>query len=131
MGNNAASEFFNTMSSYFYTPFILQPTRLRSKTLIDNIFLNSLEYTATSGNILRELSDHLVQFLILEGFSKERSLPDTNIFKRDMSKFCDREFEDIVINGLNWEEICMLRFTRFFFYKQHFYKQHEAQISLF
>ena len=110
-GNNAASEFFNTLSSYFYTPFILQPTRLRSKTLIDNIFLNSLEYTATSGNILRELSDHLVQFLILEGFSKERSLPDTNIFKRDMSKFCDREFEDVVINGLNWEEICMLRFN--------------------
>jgi exonuclease III len=110
-GNNAASEFFNTMSSYFYTPFILQPTRLRSKTLIDNIFMNSLEYTATSGNILRELSDHLVQFLILEGFSKERSLPDTNIFKRDMTNFCDREFEDAVINGLNWEEICMLRFN--------------------
>ena len=109
-GNNAASDFFNTMSSYFYTPFILQPTRLRSKTLIDNIFLNSLEYTALSGNILRELSDHLVQFLVLEGFSKERSLPDTNIFKRDMSKFCDREFEDVVINGLNWDEICMLRF---------------------
>ena len=110
-GNNAASEFFNTLSSYFYTPFILQPTRLRSKTLIDNIFLNSLEYAATSGNILRELSDHLVQFLILEGFSKERSLPETNIFKRDMSKFCDREFEEVVINGLNWEEICMLRFN--------------------
>ena len=111
IGNNAASEFFNTMSSYFYTPFILQPTRLRSKSLIDNIFLNSLEYTATSGNILREISDHLVQFLILEGFSKERSLPDTNIYKRDMSKFCDREFEDVVVNGLNWEEICMLRFN--------------------
>ena len=109
-GNNAACEFFNTMSTYFYTPFILQPTRLRSKTLIDNIFLNSLEYTATSGNILRELSDHLVQFLILEGFSKERSLPETNIYKRDMSKFSDREFEDVVINGLNWDEICMLRF---------------------
>ena len=111
ISSNAASEFFNTMSSYFYTPFILQPTRLRSKKLIDNIFLNSLEYITTSGNILRELSDHLVQFLILEGFSKERSLPDTNIYKRDMSKFCDREFEDVVINGLNWEEICMLRFN--------------------
>ena len=109
-GNNAACEFYNTLSSYFYTPFILQPTRLRSKTLIDNIFLNSLEYAATSGNILRELSDHLIQFLILEGFSKERTLPDTNIFKRNMSKFCDREFEEVVINGLNWEEICMLRF---------------------
>ena len=110
-GNSAACEFFNTMYSYFYTPFILQPTRLRSKTLIDNIFLNSLDYTATSGNILREISDHLIQFLVLEGFSKERSLPDTNIYKRDMSKFCDREFEEVVINGLNWEEICMLRFN--------------------
>ena len=109
-GDNAASEFYNTLSSYFYTPFILQPTRLRSKTLIDNIFLNSLEYSATSGNILRELSDHLIQFLILEGFSRERSLPESNIFKRDMSKFSDREFEEIVINGHNWDEICMLRF---------------------
>ena len=109
--NSAACEFFNTMSSYFYTPFILQPTRLRSKTLIDNIFLNSLDYTATSGNILRELSDHLIQFLVLEGFSKERCLPNINIYKRDMSKFSDREFEEVVINGLNWDEICMLRFN--------------------
>ena len=110
-GNTAASEFFNTMSSYFYTPFILQPTRLRSKTLIDNIFFNSLEYSSFSGNLLVELSDHLIQFIILEGFSKEISLPKTNIFKRDMSKFSDREFEETVINGLNWEEICMLRFN--------------------
>ena len=58
-GSNAC-EFFNTLSSYFYAPFILQPTRLRSKT-----FNNSLEYSATSGNIPRELSDHLIQFLIL------------------------------------------------------------------
>ena len=29
--NNAASEFYNTLSSYFFTPFILQPTRLRVK----------------------------------------------------------------------------------------------------
>ena len=109
-GNNAASEFFNTLSSYFYTPFILQPTRLRSKKLLDNIFFNSLDYPATSGNILRELSDHLIQFLILEGFSKEQSLPQSNIYKRDMSNFSDTEFEEIVINGVNWEEICMFRY---------------------
>ena len=109
-GDNAASEFYNTVSSYFYTPFILQPTRLRSKKLIDNIFFNSLEYPTSSGNLLRELSDHLIQFLILEGFSKEITLPKSNIFKRDMSKFSDREFEETVINGVNWEEVCMLRF---------------------
>ena len=67
--NNAAGDFFNMFSSYFFTPFVLQPTRLRAKTLIDNIFFNSLDYRSYSGNLLFELSDHLTQFLILEGFS--------------------------------------------------------------
>ena len=74
-GDNAAGKFYNTLSSYFFTPYVLQPTRLRSQTLIDNIFYNSLEYHSFSGNLLYELSDHLTQFLILEGFVKERSLP--------------------------------------------------------
>ena len=73
-GNNAASKFYNSLQSYFYSPFILQPTRLRSKTLIDNIFFNSLDYHSHSGNLLFELSDHLTQFLILEGYVKERNL---------------------------------------------------------
>ena len=108
-GNNAASQFYNSLQSYFYTPFILQPTRLRSKTLIDNIFFNSLDYHSYSGNILFELSDHLTQFLILEGFVKERSLDDIKLFKRDFKNFNNREFDEVVINGHNWEEICMIR----------------------
>ena len=62
--------FYNTMSSHFFSPYILQPTRLQSKTLIDNIFFNSLEFQSNSGNLLIEISDHLIQFLILEGFLK-------------------------------------------------------------
>ena len=31
----------NTLSSHFFSPYILQPTQPISKTLIDNIFLNS------------------------------------------------------------------------------------------
>ena len=108
-GDNASSKFYNTLSSYFFTPYILQPTRLRSKTLIDNIFYNSLEYHSFSGNLLYELSDHLIQFLILEGFVKERSLPETLMHRKDFDKFNEREFEEIVINGLDWEEICMIR----------------------
>ena len=54
----------NFYPSTFFTPFILQPTRLHSKTLIDNIFFNSLEYQSVSGNLLIEISDHLIQFLI-------------------------------------------------------------------
>ena len=92
------------MSSNFFTPFILQPTRLHSKTLIDNVFFNSLEYQSVSGNLLIEISDHLIQFLILEGFTKERSLPKTNLFKRDFRNFNEREFEETVLK-MNWENI--------------------------
>ena len=53
--NNDENLFYNNMSSYFFTPFILQPTRLRSKSLIDNIFFNSLDYISNSGNVLIEL----------------------------------------------------------------------------
>ena len=110
-GTNEVNDFYNNLSSYFFTPFILQPTRLASKTLIDNILLNSLEYHSKSGNLLLELSDHLIQFVILEGFTKERSLPTTNLYKRDFSKYNDREFEDTVINGTNWDEICMMQYN--------------------
>ena len=96
------------MSSTFFTPFILQPTRLHSKTLIDNIFFNSLEYQSVSGNLLIEISDHLIQFLILEGFIKESSLPETNLFKRDFRNFNEREFEETVLK-MNWQNICNLQ----------------------
>ena len=43
-----ASEFYTNLSSHFFTPFVLQPTRLKAKTLIDNIFLNSLEFQSNS-----------------------------------------------------------------------------------
>ena len=63
-----SNEFFNNMTSHFFTPYIREPARLRSKTLIDNIFFNSLENQSLSGNLFIEISDHLIQFLILEGF---------------------------------------------------------------
>ena len=87
---------------------IEQPTRLKAKTLIDNILINSLEYKSTSGNMLIEIADHLLQFLVLEGFLRERKLPKDNIFKRDLSKFSLSEFEEVVINGLNWNETCQI-----------------------
>ena len=84
---------------------------MKSKTLIDNIFLNSLEYVSSGGNLLYEISDHLMQFLILEGYVKERALPETNLFKRDYSNYSDREFFETVINGNDWDEVCMLHYN--------------------
>ena len=57
--NEDSNAFYNNVTSHFFTPFILHPTRLKSMTLID-IFINSIEYPSYSGNLTIQLSDHLI-----------------------------------------------------------------------
>ena len=68
------SQFCNAMCSYFFTPLLLQSTRItdKSKTLIHNISFNSFEFTILSGNITHSISDHLIQFVILEDFITQK-----------------------------------------------------------
>ena len=106
--DTAISLFYNTLTSHHYSPFVLQPTRLRSKTLIDNIVFNSLEYDSKSGNLLIEISDHLIQFLVLEGFVKASKPPKIDLFKRDFKNFNEREFNEEVINKVDWNNVCKL-----------------------
>ena len=73
--------------------------------MIDNIFFNSVEYQSYSGNLLIEISDHLIQFLILENFIKERSSPKINVRKRDISYFNERELDEAV-GHMDWNIIC-------------------------
>ena len=67
------------MGSYFFQPYISQPTRItdHSATLIDNIFLNTLEHFVISGNIVYDMTDHLPNFLIFDNIK---------LCKRDYSK---------------------------------------------
>ena len=104
--DNKSLVFYNNLSSHFLHRMFHNPTRLHSRTL--TIFFSTLEYQSNSGNILIELSDHLIQFLIIEGFVKEKFYPEINLYKRDFSHFNEKEFEEIVINGSNWEQICDL-----------------------
>ena len=66
--NLKVSDFYDILSSNFFAPCTLQPTRLAksSKTLIDNIFLYSIEFNTFSGNLTSQLLGHLPQFLILK-----------------------------------------------------------------
>jgi len=66
--NENINHYFTSLSSNFFAPYILQPSRPISKTLIDNIFMNTIEYESFSGNLTIQLADHLFQFVILEGF---------------------------------------------------------------
>jgi hypothetical protein len=75
------------MGSYFFHPHILQPTRItdHSATLIDNIFFNSVNHHAVSGNIIYDLTDHLPNFLVINKFS---ALPKNfKLSRRDYSKY--------------------------------------------
>ena len=92
--HHPTDDFINTLGSYFFLPQILQPTRVtdHSATLIDNIFLNSLEHHSVSGNIVHDLTDQLPNFLIINKFSHLPS--NAKILKRDYSHFNDSALVD-------------------------------------
>ena len=55
-------EYYNIISSNFLVPHITLPTRITStsRTLIDNIFSNNLNFVhAVSGDLTVSISDHL------------------------------------------------------------------------
>ena len=86
------TNFFDTLTSNLLIPHIILLTRitLTTKTLIDNIFSNSLNFqNGISGNLTLSISDHLAQFLIIPE-SKEYQPKRKSIYKRDTTKF-DRE----------------------------------------
>ena len=60
------NEFLDSLSSHYFLPHILQPSRVttNSKTLIDNIFSNMAVPNTISGNLTASISDYLPQFLV-------------------------------------------------------------------
>ena len=94
--NPSISKYFDIFSSYLYIPHIIYPTRIvdsekrRSKTLIDNIFSNSINYSdGISGNLTFSISDHLAQFLIIP-VEYDTKIQNVIKFKRD-TRNKDRE----------------------------------------
>ena len=100
---HADSEFFiNSLGSCFFQPQIFQPARItdHSATLIDNIFLNSIEHFIISGNLIYDLTDHLPNFIILNKFSDLPSV--TKLYKRDYSSFSETALVDD-ISSVDWQ----------------------------
>ena len=91
--DNNTCDFLDLMTSNSLLPTIMRPTRFtsHSKTLIDNIFTNIVEFDNISGNITYPISDHLSQFTIINTQpplkNKTKVLP-----KRDFSKFNRDDF---------------------------------------
>ena len=104
--NNGTSKFLEVVTSYFFVPYIQQPTRLvgSSATLIDNIFMNSVEFVTVSGNLLCQLADHLLQFLVLKDFRVSYRPKHEQIFKRNYRFFNNNEFKN-EINQIEWKTL--------------------------
>ena len=101
------SHFFDTMTSNLMVLQIIYPTRItpHSKTLIDNIFSNSLNFSqGHSGNLTLSISDHLAQFLIIPmdyNFIPKKN----NIYKRDTKNFDDKVNFILELHNINWNSI--------------------------
>ena len=106
----ASENSLNMMNSNYLLPYILQPTRVtdRSATLIDNIFANTFNFNALSGNLVTKISDHFPQFLIIEDL--EVNYASLNYYKHDYSHFCEETFveETFVdeVSHLNFSSSC-------------------------
>ena len=97
------SNFLDILTSNMFIPHIIHPTRMtpNSKTLIDNIFSNSLNFVdCKSGNLTLSLSDHLAQFLLIPTeFNYDNK--KEKIYKRDTKNF-DRENFSLDLLDVDW-----------------------------
>ena len=85
-------------------PQIILPTRVTSRTaaLIDNIFINSYENKSTSGNITTSISDHLLQFLIIENFKGQTyKIKNPKATIQDYKNFNSKSFQSN-IKEIEW-----------------------------
>ena len=105
--NDNIKDFYSTFSNHFCAPYILQPTRPTSRTLIDNIFMNSIDFKSYSGNLTILLSDHFIQFVVLEGFFKKNPHMKNNIRERNFKNFNEREFKE-TLSSIEWNAVLQL-----------------------
>ena len=107
--DNSVSNFLDILGSFSLLPQSILPTRITntSKTLIDNIFIDSSTFQISSGNLIYHISDHLPQFSIFKNLNMNSNLKHNN-FKRNWSKL---EQENFILDFLeiNWNNTLSLK----------------------
>ena len=71
--HSATDGFLNTLGCHFFQPYYCSQQEswiIPTATFIDNtFFFNSIEHLTISGNIVYDLTDHLLNFIIFDKFS--------------------------------------------------------------
>jgi exonuclease III len=97
--NPIVKTFIETMYSHMIQPCILEPTRIvntQNPSLIDNIFINTIEKDIKSGNLTSKVSDHLPNFIIVSDLLDK--LPKTKQKIRNFKNFKLDSFNEDVSN---------------------------------
>ncbi len=106
----ASSIYFSLI---FFQPHILHQTRIISNTrpsLIDNIFLNSLDFDTTSGNLISPISDHLPNFIFCHNLDV-KSKAQNRGFYRNYKKFNPDSYIYDLRNSSLEQKLCMAKGT--------------------
>ena len=91
--NSIISEFLNLMYYSFLRPCILEPTRIvanKRASLIDNIFINTIDKKIDSGNIIDKVPDHMPDFILVKGIMKTKKYQRIKI--RDVKNFNRKKY---------------------------------------
>ena len=103
-------DFINTLNSYFFEPHIIKPSRItdHTATLINNIFFNSVDFDAISGNLTFDLTDHLSNFLIINDI--KTSSKKECLYRRDFSNFDEQSFLNAIkkLTGIRSSKTVMI-----------------------
>ena len=101
------SAFLNAMLEFNFRPCITEPTRITNTnkpSLVDNVFINTLD-NPFAGNILEHISyDHLPNFIVM---NHENDKNKSMVRKRDKRNFNSADFQtelldnDLILNLLN------------------------------
>ena len=93
------------ISSNFLLRYINAQSRVtpHSKTLIDNIFSNTIEDGSISGNLVRAISDHYDQFLLMKNVTNKKNIANTEVYHQDFQKINEKKFEKDLQNNI-WED---------------------------
>ena len=81
------NEFLDSLSSRYFLPHSLQPSRVttNSKILIDNVFSDMTVPNIIFGNLSASILDHVPQFLVAPNTFFNASYPKSNNYDRDWS----------------------------------------------
>ena len=101
-----SSDFLDAMYASFLLPYINTPSRVtpHSKTLIDNIFSNTIEDSSISGNLVTTISDHYSQFLLMKNLNNKKNITKTEVYHQDFQNINEKRLENDLQNT-SWDDV--------------------------